>query len=61
MKFFPRDTNMEEFYKYVDRKFLPEEIGGNQTSCKVFHDELIQKFKNLRDRFNSEERELNIT
>lgn len=56
MKFFPRDANMEELYKYVDRKFLPKELGGDQTSCRAFHDELIQRLRNLHDRFNSEER-----
>lgn len=51
---------MEDLYKHVDRKFLPEELGGDQASYTKFHEELIQRLRNLRPRFNSEASDLDI-
>lgn len=51
---------MEEFYKCVNPKFLPQELGGSQPPVQELLSEAIEKLKDLRSRFEDDEKQWNI-
>lgn len=55
-----KNESMEEFYKCVNRKYLPQELGGDQPPVQDLLAEVIKRLKNLRSRFEDDEKQWNI-
>lgn len=55
MTYHSAKSNLEDFYKNVPKKCLPEEYGGELPSAAELHEKTMGKFLSLKPYFDAEE------